>query len=130
MDVHGGNTSAVAQIDPESSSYAHRDKLFLIQFYDRVGANAQYPENGFSFLNDWVVKTVQSLPDEEWGMYINYADTELDRETAQSVYWMDNTPRLQKLKAQLDPTELFYYPLSIDPKLTNSTSTLSRKMDG
>jgi hypothetical protein len=46
---------------------------------------------------------------------INYADTELSRDEAQKLYYGNNLPRLQKLKAKYDPMELFYYPQSIKP---------------
>jgi hypothetical protein len=59
-------------------------------------------------------------------MYINYADTTLDRETAQRVYYGSNLRRLQRLKAKYDPTELFYYPLSINPMPSKGGS--GRKM--
>jgi hypothetical protein len=48
-------------------------------------------------------------------MYINYLDTELSRDMAQKLYYGSSLPRLQKLKAKYDPTELFYYPQSIQP---------------
>jgi len=46
---------------------------------------------------------------------INYADTELSRDAAQKLYYGSNLRQLQKLKAKYDPTELFYYPQSIQP---------------
>ncbi len=114
MDIHGGKNSLVSQSSLETSSYAHRDKLFLIQFYDRE-ASGDYPTDGFSFLDDWVVSTTEPLAPSDWGMYINYADTSLNRTTAENMYWGKNLARLQDLKAQLDPGELFYYPVSISP---------------
>ena len=45
----------------------------------------------------------------------NYADTEYTREEAQKLYYGANLRRLQQLKAKFDPTELFYYPQSIQP---------------
>ena len=114
MDVHGGRNSAVSRVSNDETAYAHRDKLFLIQFYDRV-FNGGYPNNGFDFLNNWVDTIIDPLDDSDWGMYINYADSELDRSDAQKLYWGDNLQRLQDFKAAADPGELFYYPLSIEP---------------
>src|SRR3569833_4660250 len=53
MDVRGGRSSAVSRVSNDETAYAHRDKLFLIQFYDRV-FNGGYPNNGIDFLNNWV----------------------------------------------------------------------------
>ncbi len=115
MDMHGGRNSAIAKVAPDASAYAHRDKLFLIQFYDRVSGGGSYPDSGFDFLGSWVDTTVEPLDDDAWGMYINYADSELNRTDAQRAYWGSNLARLQDIKAQLDPGELFYYPQSIEP---------------
>ncbi|RYP72170.1 hypothetical protein DL771_004404 [Monosporascus sp. 5C6A] len=114
LDMHGGQHSGVSQRNMETTSYAHRDKLFLIQFYDR-DLSDNYPDDGFSFLDGWVSTTTNSLEPSDWGMYINYADASLNRTTAQHVYWGKNLARLQTLKAKFDPEELFYYPLSINP---------------
>ncbi|KFY67283.1 hypothetical protein V496_01653 [Pseudogymnoascus sp. VKM F-4515 (FW-2607)] len=113
IDIHGGKNSAVWKADPGLTSYAHRDKLFLIQLYDR--SFGSYPELGFEFLNGWVSNTTADMAPSDWGMYINYADARMDRTTAQNAYWGVNLPRLQEIKAQVDPTELFYYPISIEP---------------
>ncbi|KAK4561228.1 hypothetical protein LTR86_004545 [Recurvomyces mirabilis] len=112
LDIHGGNNSAVTNGDHSLSSYAHRDKLFMIQFYDRIYSGS-CPSTGFSFLNNWVNVTVALLAASDWGIYINYADSQLDRSTATQEYYESNLARLQTLKATCDPAHLFYYPQSI-----------------
>ncbi|KAI1852733.1 hypothetical protein JX266_002274 [Neoarthrinium moseri] len=114
LDAHGGKNSAITNGNHASSSYAHRDKLYLIQFYDRQYSGA-YPATGYSFLDNWVANTTSSLAKADWGMYINYADSSLSRATAQQVYYGTSLPRLQRIKAALDPQELFFYPQSIQP---------------
>lgn len=114
--MHGGRTSAISQVANDDTAYAHRDKLFIIQFYDRVPNDAVYPsENGFSLLDDWADAVTAPLPASDWGKYINYADANLDQNTAQALYYEVNLPRLQRLKARYDPDELFWYPQSIRP---------------
>ena len=114
IDIHGGKHSSVATSNIASTSYAHRDKLFLIVFYDRE-VSGEYPADGFSLMDNWVAETTRPLERSDWGMYINYADTSLNRTTAQDVYFGKNLPRLRDLKAQLDPEEVFYYPISLQP---------------
>lgn len=114
LDMHGGSNSAIWKADTGLTSYAHRDKLYLVQFYDRV-FQGDYPADGFGFLDGWVATTTSPLAQSDWGMYINYADARMDRTTAQEMYWGKNLPRLQQVKAQIDPEELFYYPISIEP---------------
>jgi len=117
LDLHGGANSAVTNGDFSSSSYAHRDKIFLMQFYDRTFGGS-YPANGFAFLDGWVSSITNNLAPNDWGMYINYADSTLNRSTAQTRYYGANLQRLQSLKATLDPKELFYNPSSIQPIAT------------
>ena len=110
----GGANSAIAKVAANATSYAHRDKLFLYQFYDRVFSGS-YPSNGFPFLQNFISSATSTMKSEDWGMYINYADTQLDQTTAQNNYWRANLPRLQQIKKALDPTEVFYYPQSVRP---------------
>jgi hypothetical protein len=52
LDLHGGPTSAVTTGDHSLSSYPHRDKQYMMQFYDRIFSGT-YPSNGFQFLDGW-----------------------------------------------------------------------------
>ena len=112
--MHGGRHSAISKKTNADTAYAHRDKLYIIQFYDRIDSGI-YPSDGTKFLDGWVDAVTKPLKQSDWGMYINYADTTLDRETAQKLYYGVNLRKLQKIKAKYDPSELFYYPQSIRP---------------
>ena len=116
LDIHGGKNSQIAKVPLDATSYAHRDKLYLIQFYDRYENNQTYPATSFGFLDGWVDTTVKPLPRSDWGAYANYADARLSREVAEQQYYGQHLPRLQKLKAKYDPSQLFYYPQSVKPK--------------
>ncbi|KAI1447027.1 putative glucooligosaccharide oxidase [Annulohypoxylon stygium] len=112
MDIQGGKNSAVWKADSKLTSYAHRDKLYILQFYITT---SDAPEDGFKFVNDWASATTSPLAASDWGMYFNYPDTNLNRTRAQEMYWGNNLVKLQQLKADLDPHELFYYPVSLSP---------------
>ncbi|KAI8958248.1 putative glucooligosaccharide oxidase [Daldinia sp. FL1419] len=112
LDLQGGKNSAVWNADHELTSYAHRDKLYILQFYMTTSDS---PDKAFKFVNDWAETTIAPMAADDWGMYFNYPDTNLNRTRAQEMYWGKNLARLQKLKAELDPEELFYYPVSISP---------------
>jgi hypothetical protein len=114
LDMHGGKNSAVAKVANNATAYAHRDKLYIIQFYDRI-PNGTYPADGFNLLNGWFSATTASLAPSDFGSYINYADTGYDKATAQQRYYGENLRQLQRLKAKYDPGELFYSPVSIQP---------------
>jgi len=76
MDLHGGPTSAITQVDHASTSYVHRNALWKFELYYRVDNNVAYSAGGQSFLNGWV-DTIKSTYPGTLGMYINYADPSL-----------------------------------------------------
>ncbi|PVH96055.1 Glucooligosaccharide oxidase [Periconia macrospinosa] len=115
IDAHGGKNSQIAKVAPDATSYAHRDKLYIIQFYDRYENNQVYPSTSFGFLDGWVNAVTKALPSSDWGAYINYADPRLSRDAAQQQYYGQNLAKLQSLKAKYDPKELFYYPQGVKP---------------
>ncbi|EAA29277.3 Glucooligosaccharide oxidase [Neurospora crassa] len=120
IDMHGGPKSAITSSTTNSanytSSYAYRapEYLFLYELYDRVMFGS-YPSNGFSFLDGWVKSFTDNMKQEQWGMYINYADPTMKRAEAVGNYYRSSLSRLQKVKAQYDPNEVFYYPQSVEP---------------
>ncbi|KAF2714943.1 Glucooligosaccharide oxidase [Pleomassaria siparia CBS 279.74] len=115
LDIHGGQNSQVTKVANDATAYAHRDKLYLVQFYDRYETDETYPDSSFGFLDDWVDATTKPLPQSDWGAYANYADPRLSRETAVQLYYGDNLPRLRSLKAKFDPEQLFDFTQGITP---------------
>ncbi|KAK5660198.1 hypothetical protein OQA88_13668 [Cercophora sp. LCS_1] len=115
IDIHGGKHSAVSKPAPGSASYAHRDYLFMYLFYDRVDKGV-FPTTGFGHIQNFVSNITHSLTEDQWGRYINYPDPNLDQATAQTNYWGDNLAKLQALKKQFDPQDVFNYPQGIVPK--------------
>ncbi|EFY84859.1 hypothetical protein J3459_017514 [Metarhizium acridum] len=113
---HGGTSSAIADIDPSTTAYAHRDKLLLYQFFG-VGTPSQYPDDGFAVLQRFRDSITNTLADGDWGMYPNYIDTQLDVDTAQKLYWGKNLLRLRSIKADLDPRQVFWNPHGVRPLL-------------
>ncbi|KAL2259992.1 hypothetical protein VTK26DRAFT_6156 [Humicola hyalothermophila] len=119
VDMYGGPNSAITRVPAEATSFAYRDPgkhLFLYQFYDAI-LFGSYPSDGFEFLDGWVRNITDGLDaaGAGWGMYINYADPRMNRTEAQEAYYRESLPRLRRLKQELDPTELFYYPQSVEP---------------
>ncbi|KAH7165424.1 hypothetical protein EDB81DRAFT_639478 [Dactylonectria macrodidyma] len=113
IDLHGGANSVVAGPAADSTAYAHRDKLLLYQFSDRGVDGVPYPEQGFALLEGFRESVTASMEDGRWGMYANYLDTQLDSETAQRLYWGENLPRLRRIKAALDPGDVFWFPQGV-----------------
>ncbi|CAI4212887.1 unnamed protein product [Parascedosporium putredinis] len=115
IDLHGGKTSAISAVDADSTSYVHRDKLLMHNFYDHVDVRSAYPEDGFDLFNGFIDAIVGDGDKNDYGVYFNYPDPNLDQETAQKRYWGSALPRLQEIKAAVDPDELFYLPQSVRP---------------
>jgi hypothetical protein len=117
--MHGGAHSALAARSNDETAYAHRDQLWLWQFYDSIydytNNTSPYPEGGFEFMQGFVATIADTLEDDEVGKYINYADSELTKEEAQKLYWRGNLEKLQKIKAKYDPDDVFGNPSSVEP---------------
>ncbi|KAK0652835.1 hypothetical protein B0T16DRAFT_388034 [Cercophora newfieldiana] len=114
IDIHGGKNSAVAKGDAAAASYAHRDYLFMYLFYDRVDKGV-FPTSGFGHIQNFVSNITATLPSTEWGRYINYPDPSIDQQTAQKNYWGPNLAKLQAIKKEIDPSDLFHYPQGVLP---------------
>lgn len=113
IDLYGGNSSAVSQVSPNETSYAHRGTIFKMEFYDS-SLFGDYPSDGFSFLNGWVDAIEQAQGKEQIGMYINYADPTLTTAEAHHLYWLDNYERLSRLKDEFDPNKVFMNPQAVN----------------
>ncbi|KAH7139552.1 glucooligosaccharide oxidase [Dendryphion nanum] len=109
MDSHGGASSAITKTPFDSTSYAHRNATFKMQFYDRV-ASGNYDSSWFPFLNNWVKAIQDASPGQTHGMYINYGDTSLSVADAHSRYWLQNYDRLVRVKDVYDPKRVITGP--------------------
>ncbi|KAK1779908.1 hypothetical protein QBC45DRAFT_450583 [Copromyces sp. CBS 386.78] len=114
IDVHGGPTSAVTVPEVDSTAYAHRNYLFMFLFYNRIDRGV-YPAEGFTAIQNFVGNVTVKIPVEEWGMYVNYPDLQMEREAAQKNYWGQHLDRLTSVKGSVDPGDLFSYPQGVVP---------------
>ncbi|KIM37158.1 Glucooligosaccharide oxidase [Hebeloma cylindrosporum] len=106
FDLEGG---AVNDVPLNASAYAHRDTLFYLQSYAiGLGKISQTTRNFLDGINN-VIK--QAMPGIDFGAYAGYVDAHLPN--GQQDYWGANYPRLQQIKAQLDPQEVFWNPQSV-----------------
>lgn len=109
FDCHGGKASAISNVAADATAYAHRNATFKMQFYDRV-YSGEYDAAWFGFLNGWVKAINDASPGVDFGMYINYADTNLTRAEAHEHYWLGHYERLSGLKQVWDPGHVFEGP--------------------
>ncbi|KAJ7825397.1 hypothetical protein B0H14DRAFT_2820741 [Mycena olivaceomarginata] len=108
FDVEGG---AVNDVPQNGTAYAHRDALFYLQTYAvSLGTLSQ---TTIDFVTGMSSKITDSMPGVDFGAYAGYVDPQLTN--GQEQYWGSNLPRLQKIKAAIDPQDLFSNPQSVRP---------------
>ncbi|KAL0943438.1 6-hydroxy-D-nicotine oxidase 3 [Colletotrichum truncatum] len=115
MNLHGGSDSAITRPKPADTAYVHRDKMLLFQLKDSVSQSQQYPKDGFSLLQGFRQSISKSLGSNAWGMYVNYPDSEISGTDAPNLYWGSNLNRLEWVKEDYDPNNLFRNTQSIKP---------------
>jgi hypothetical protein len=111
IDMPGGAKSAISAVANDATAYAHRNATFKMQFNDRVFPDtAAYKPEYFDFLNGWVKAIENASNGAQFGMYINYADTNLTDSVAHTRYWKENYARLLSVKGKYDPGKVFEGP--------------------
>ncbi|KAJ7221901.1 hypothetical protein C8J57DRAFT_1392465 [Mycena rebaudengoi] len=118
FDLAGGAVNDVAQ---DATAYAHRDVLFYMQTY-AVGITG-LSEKTTAFVSNMSAIVIGSLPGASFGAYAGYVDPKLT--DGQQQYWGSNLPRLETIKAAIDPGDLFHNPQSVRPAGSNGTQSPS-----
>jgi hypothetical protein len=118
----GGQVSAVA---PEATAVAQRDSILrtlLITSWSNPAQDEQNIAWTRAFYRDLYAATggVPVPNDATDGSYINFPDVDLADEAWNTsgvpwytLYFKDNYPRLQAIKAVYDPRDVFRHPLSV-----------------
>jgi FAD/FMN-containing dehydrogenase len=109
IDSLGG---AVADTDPTATAFPHRNAVGVVQYHSywhQATAEAEIQER-----IEWLREIHAEMhPHLGAGGYVNGMDPELaDWETA---YHAENYPRLQRVKAAVDPEQFFTFPQAITP---------------
>lgn len=120
---------AIKTADATYSSYAHRDALFVIQFYGSAQNGGAFPADGIDVING-MVTSLSPNPSAACGFFSliycchrslnllsfvdpNYIDPTLTATEWQSQYFGQNINRLMQIKAAYDPNQVFKFPQSI-----------------
>ena len=115
FELQGGFTNT---IPGDRYAYAHRDAVYYTeQFGIDIGRVTPTTRKFVTGINDTIKS---SLSKRDWGCYPGYVDPELSN--GQLAYWGSNLPRLEQLKKQLDPTDVFHNPQSVRPAGSQSAS--------
>lgn len=109
FDLEGG---AVNDAPVNSTAFAHRDVLYWVQSYiiNLFGPVSKTSTDFLMGINHIVCK---SDPEPCQRAYPGYVDPLLP--SAQQAYWGSNLPRLEEIKAAIDPNDVFHNPQSVVP---------------
>ncbi|KAH3918070.1 hypothetical protein HBH56_031590 [Parastagonospora nodorum] len=110
-DLAGG---AVNDVKPDATAYGHRDTLFFHQSY-AINLLGKVKDQTRTFLTEVNSIVEAAVPGDQDGAYAGYVDPALGAEQSASLYWSGNVDRLQKIKAEVDPNDVFHNPQSIRP---------------
>jgi len=105
-DTYGG---AINKLASDATAFAHRGKTkYVMQYYKDWGTAGE---------SDAIIAAMRTLygsmrPFVSGGCYVNYCDLDLGDGYAKA-YWGDNLPRLMKIKAEVDPNNVFRHAQSV-----------------
>jgi FAD/FMN-containing dehydrogenase len=105
-DIYGG---AINKIASEATAFVHRGNTrYSIQYY------MEWTDPAASDANIAMMRTLYTSmrPHVSGGAYVNYCDLDLGDGYARA-YWGDNLPRLMKIKAAVDPKNIFRHAQSV-----------------
>lgn len=108
FDLEGGATNDVPN---DATAYAHRDAFMWMQSYaiNLFGPVSRETKKFLQGMNDVILGT--EAPTARFGAYPGYVDPYI--ENAQLAYWGSNLPRLETIKAEIDPNDIFHNPQSV-----------------
>ncbi|KAJ5580639.1 hypothetical protein N7450_006940 [Penicillium hetheringtonii] len=111
FDLEAGATNDVPM---NATAYAHRDAFMWMQTYaiNPLGSVSRETKNFLQGINDIIL--LSEGPSARFGAYPGYVDPYM--ENAQLAYWGSNLPRLEKIKADVDPRDIFHNPQSVRVK--------------
>ena len=104
----GAQVNAVA---PDATAFVHRDSDWLMTLALHWGANDSAATVQSNL--DWQAAFYRTMRNFSSGAFINFPDPSLS--TWQQDYYGANLPRLESIKARIDPLQLFNFPQSIPP---------------
>lgn len=122
FDLEGG---AINDVASDATAYVHRDALYYIQTY-ALGIPS-VSQTTKKFLSDVNTLIEDSMPGADLGAYAGYVDPALI--DAQTQYWGTNYPRLQLIKRQYDPSDVFSNPQVCVSLLRKEWTNIRRVFD-
>lgn len=109
FDLQSGATS---DYPANATAYAHRDALYWLQSY-AISLTGPVSNTTVDFLDGINKVIAEGVPEADQRAYPGYVDPRLP--DSQQRYWGSNLPRLESIKAAVDPNDVFHNPQSVKP---------------
>lgn len=119
FELFGGPSAAYRNEEvARTSSFAHRDGMWLIQLSVGTLPEQTLSRKSRKYLNKLYVKMQGALraAGMQQASYSCYTDPDLKEEEWRPFYYGDSITRLERLKAQVDPKNLFRNPQTLGNK--------------
>jgi hypothetical protein len=98
-------------IPASATAFPHRDGTFVALSYAQTSGSVS--NTTVSFLDGLNTVMTSGNPDAFYGQYAGYIDPKEDADMARRGYWNTNLPKLEAIKAFLDPYDVFHNPQSV-----------------
>ena len=108
----------VNTVAPAATAFVHRDSDWLMTI--ALNWSDRDSQSGVQGNLEWQAGFYEAMRNFSSGAYVNFPDPSLT--TWQTDYYGANLSRLESIKAQVDPMQVFHFPQSIPP-----TSTVERR---
>jgi hypothetical protein len=123
FELQGGATNDVSA---DAAAYAHRDVLLYTESF---GIDvSRVSETTKTFLTQVNEIIASAVPGEKLGSYPGYVDPEL--RDGQESYWGVNLPKLERIKRDIDPGDVFHNPQSVRPAGGNHIDGGDQSVEG
>ncbi|KNG86343.1 putative glucooligosaccharide oxidase [Aspergillus nomiae NRRL 13137] len=109
LSLEGG---AINDVPKDATAYGHRDVLFWVQIF-MASPTGPVSSTTYDFADGLYNVLTKAVPESEGHAYLGCPDPKMA--DAQQKYWRQNLPRLEELKATLDPKDTFHNPQGILP---------------
>lgn len=106
FELQGGATN---DLPTDAAAYAHRDILLYSESFGIDISRVSPTTRGFLTRINEIITS--SMPDRKFGSYPGYVDPELPN--GQEAYWGVNLPKLERIKGDIDPKDVFHNPQSV-----------------
>ncbi|KAJ9475029.1 FAD-binding PCMH-type domain-containing protein [Pseudozyma hubeiensis] len=116
FELFGGGSPAHSQDSAKKlSSFPHRDGLWLIQTAVGTAAHMDLARSGHLYARELDARINRAIESSGLGRggYSCYVDSELSEQEWKAMYYGSSIPRLEEIKLQIDPDNVFRNPQTL-----------------